>query len=128
MILPTLTGLRALHAEESGTLRFEFRDAAGESHMVPIEPGVMNALAPTLFNIMGAVAEEGAGHADVQPATLTGARAAILHDGSPAIELRVDGVPMRVALRPAAFAGLRSILDELERLTAGPGAGDASRH
>ena len=117
MTLPRLTSLsRVITAEADITFIFQSED--GQEHEVRMAYGVLNALlAPITSALTASTDRDGA---DIQPLTLTAARPAVLEDGTPILELHLDRIPVRMALPQSAIGGLRNVLSELERLTAGP--------
>jgi hypothetical protein len=94
MRLPKLVGLQALETDNADTVTFQFKSIDGRSHYVPMRAGVLNALVPDIINVQKADASV----IGAQPVTLTAVRGAYHQDGSPMLELGLDGIRVVVAL------------------------------
>lgn len=109
MKLPTLVSLVGFETK-NGVLTFQFKSADGRSHYVPMKAGVLNAIGPAFVNVSKSTDESGT-TIDVQPATLTSARSAYFYDGTPMLEIGLDGVMLRVSLEhPGAIPKLLELL------------------
>lgn len=114
MKLPNLIGMVGMQSDGKGIVTFQFKSADGRSHYVPLKIGVINAMMPTLVNIMQSLDNEGLS-IDVQPMSLTSARAAYFEDGAPGLEIGLEGVMLRVTLdHPGAIPKLIALLTEFQ--------------
>lgn len=123
MKLPPIVGLHGLQSDGKGTVTFTFKSADDRTHYVPMRAGVLNALLAPVISVSKEVLDDQGKTLDLQPITLTAARKMVLDDGTPVLEVRLDGIPLRIALPQGAIQGLRSVLTELENVTTKPTTG-----
>jgi hypothetical protein len=84
--------------------------------------GVLNAmLGPILSNLSDRMAETG-NTKELQALTLTSIRPMVLEEGGAAVELHLDGMPVRVALQEGSIPQIIALLTELERMIGGSGS------
>lgn len=99
----------------TGDSIFRFQGDDGMPYSARLAEGLLNALYSVVVTHLQA--GEAAKSLAVQLATLTGFRQAIHENGTPILELHLDGTPLAVAVPRNALPSLRSALSELETLT-----------
>ena len=126
MKLPLLSELRQVKSDGKGVITLVFESSDGRAHHVPLKAKVLNALLAPIVSVSKEVVADDGGTLDIQPLTLTSVRTMVGPDGQPALEITLDGIPLRLVLPPAAIPVLYNALDKISGSAAS--AAPASRH
>ena len=120
MRLPNLTSMIGMEPVKNGVATFLFKSTDGRTHYVPIKIGALNGVVTPFLMAARELLNSDGGSVSAQALTLQGAREAIDEQGTPVLELRLDGLPVFVALPEGSIPAMINILSELQRKSSGP--------